>query len=448
MKYFSLDPSTGELLLSFSSMEDGEVEQILATSAEGASAWSAVSLDDRCKVVRVLAHRLRARQGELASLMSLEMGKLQAEAVAEIEKCAAACEFFVAHAAAWMADEPAEIDGADVRVVWQPLGTVLAVMPWNFPFWQVIRCAIPALLGGNAIILKHAPNVPQCAQAIAGLMTEAGLPAGVFQSVFADNDQVARMIADRRVQAVTLTGSERAGKAVAAVAGQHLKKCVLELGGSDAFVVLEDAPLEQAVTNALTARFQNAGQSCIAAKRFIVVSAVHDAFVEKFREAIRSLECRVTLAPLARADLRDGLHAQVSRSLAEGARCETGGQADPGPGFYYQPTLLAKVDAGMPAADEEMFGPVASVLEVADEAAALAVANASKYGLGASVWTADLERGTAFARQFQSGMAFVNTMVRSDVRVPFGGIKSSGYGRELSQLGMREFMNAKTLWVQ
>ncbi len=448
MKYFSLNPSTGKLLLSFSNMEDGEVEQVLAASARGASAWSAASLDDRCNVVRALAHRLRARQDELASLMSLEMGKLQAEAVAEIEKCATACEFFLAHAPEWMADEPSGIDGADVRVVWQPLGTVLAIMPWNFPFWQVIRCAVPALLGGNAIILKHAPNVPQCAQAIAALMMEAGLPEGAFHTVFADDDQVARMIADHRVHAVTLTGSERAGKAVAEVAGKHLKKCVLELGGSDAFVVLEDAPLEQTVGTALTARFQNAGQSCIAAKRFIVVSDVHDAFVERFRDAIQTLECRVTLAPLARADLREGLHTQVSRSLAAGARCETGGQPDAGPGFYYQPTLLTQVAAGMPAADEEMFGPVASVLEVADEADALAVANASRYGLGASVWTADLARGAAFARQFQSGMAFVNAMVRSDVRVPFGGVKSSGYGRELSQLGMREFMNAKTLWVQ
>jgi succinate-semialdehyde dehydrogenase/glutarate-semialdehyde dehydrogenase len=326
-------------------------------------------------------------------------------------------------------------------------------MPWNFPFWQVLRCAVPALAAGNTVILKHAANVPQCALTIARLFEEAGFPAGVFQSVLATSEQVAGLIGDERIHAVSLTGSEGAGRRVAETAGRHLKKSVLELGGSDAFVVLDDADLDAALDFAVRSRCLNCGQSCIAAKRFVVVEARADEFVGGFRRRLEDLrpgdplDQATTLAPMARADLRDDLHGQVSESLHRGAERVTGGRIVDRPGYFYAPTLLDRVRPGMPAFDDEVFGPVAALVRAVDEDQALELANASRFGLGGSVWTRDSRRGEAFARRMACGSAFVNGLVKSDPRLPFGGIKASGYGRELSLLGIREFVNAKTVWV-
>jgi succinate-semialdehyde dehydrogenase/glutarate-semialdehyde dehydrogenase len=382
------------------------------------------------------------------------MGKLLSEARAEVAKCALACDYYAEQAPAFLADEVIASDAGKSLVAYQPLGTVLAVMPWNFPLWQVFRFLAPTLAAGNTGLLKHASNVPQCALAVERLVQEAGFPEGVFRTLLIDARDVAGVIADPRVQAVTLTGSEPAGRQVAATAGEQLKKSVLELGGSDAFVVLEDADLDLAVPQAVASRFLNAGQSCIAAKRFIVLAAVAEDFVARFKTAIEALTpgdptaADSSLAPMARTDLREELHAQVQASVAAGATLVTGGSVMAGPGAFYAPTLLDHVGPGMAAFEEELFGPVATVIRVADEAEALAVANDSRFGLGGSVWTRDTTRGEAFARRLQAGAAFVNGMVKSDPRLPFGGIKASGYGRELSHFGLHEFVNAKTVWIK
>jgi succinate-semialdehyde dehydrogenase/glutarate-semialdehyde dehydrogenase len=401
-----------------------------------------------------LAEVVRAEKEVLAQLVTLEMGKCIAESRAEVEKCAQGCEYYAAQAPQFLADEIIATDAGKSLVAYQPIGTVLAVMPWNFPLWQVFRFIAPTLAAGNTGLLKHASNVPQCALAIERLVRAAGFPEGVFRTLMIDAREVAEVIADPRVHAVTLTGSEPAGRSVAAAAGQHLKKSVLELGGSDAFVVLEDADLEHTVQQAVASRFLNCGQSCIAAKRFIVVEAIADDFVARFAEAVAALQPgdpadeNTTLAPMARTDLRDELHAQVQFSIDAGAVRVIGGEPLAGPGAFYAATILDHVVPGMVAYEQELFGPVAAVIRVADEAAALATANDSRFGLGGSVWTQDTTRGEAFARQMQCGSAFVNGMVKSDPRLPFGGIKASGYGRELAQHGLREFVNAKTLWVK
>lgn len=447
MAHETVDPATGKRVASYPELDQSALDCALGVAAVAAAEWREVPLAGRRQVMVALAGVLRSRREVLAGLMTLEMGKLQHEGLAEVDKCAAAAEYCADHAPAWLEDQSTVTDATRSYVAWQPLGTVLAVMPWNFPFWQVIRCAVPALLGGNTVLLKHASNVPQCARALEEIFLAAGLPAGAFSTLLIDNDQVADVIADARVHAVALTGSERAGRAVAAAAGRALKKCVLELGGSDPFVVLEDADINRAAEVAVTARFQNAGQSCIAAKRFIVVEAVHDAFLSAFTTRVRALELGTKLAPMARVDLRDGLHQQVLDSVAAGATCVLGGSVPERAGAWYPATVLTDVRSGMPAADEELFGPVAAVLRVTDEDAALAAAGATPYGLGAAVWTADVVRGERFARLVPAGMTFVNDMVRSDPRLPFGGIKASGFGRELTALGMREFLNAKTVWV-
>ena len=347
-----------------------------------------------------------------------------------------------------------ESDAGRSLVYYQPLGTVLAVMPWNFPFWQVFRFAAPALVAGNTAVLKHASNVPQCALAIESVFREAGFPADTFRTLMISASQVAGVIEDRRIHAVTLTGSEPAGRQVAATAGAALKKSVLELGGSDAFVVLEDADLEMAVSQAVASRYLNAGQSCIAAKRFIVVEAIADRFVERYRKAVEELKAGdpldegTTLAPMARNDLRDELHRQVQESVSAGATLVTGGEPLPGKGAFYAPTILDHVRPGQRAYSEELFGPVAIVIRAADEGDAVRIANDSDFGLGSSVWSADSERGERVARRLEAGCSFVNGMVKSDPRLPFGGIKHSGYGRELSHHGIHEFVNAKTLWIR
>jgi succinate-semialdehyde dehydrogenase/glutarate-semialdehyde dehydrogenase len=397
---------------------------------------------------------LRKHLDEYAGIITREMGKPVTEARAEIEKCAWLCEYYAQEGPGFLADELIESDASCSLVAWQPLGTVLAVMPWNFPFWQVFRFAVPALVAGNTGLLKHASNVPLCALAIEAVFREAGFPEGVFRSLMISSARVAKLIADPRVHAVTLTGSEPAGREVAAAAGAHLKKTVLELGGSDPFIVLEDADLDLALENAVTSRFLNTGQSCIAAKRFILVESIADEFVRRFRAAVEALTVgdpldeNTRLGPLARIDLRDTLHQQVIDSIAAGAVAVTGCNPESGPGAWYQPSILDRVAPGMPAWSEELFGPVALVIRARDEADAVRIANDSPFGLGGSVWTADSVRGERVARQLECGCAFVNGLVKSDPRLPFGGVKHSGYGRELSRLGIREFVNAKTVWIR
>ena len=454
MAYQTINPATGEAGEPFPNWDAAQLDAALGAVAAAHPAWAATPMAERSSLMRRLAGVLRARRDELAALITLEMGKLILEARAEVEKCALACDYYAEHAPRFLADEAIASDAGNSVVAYQPLGTVLAVMPWNFPLWQVFRFAAPALMAGNCGLLKHASNVPRCALAIESVIREAGFPEHVFRTLMIDARDVAGVIRDPRVHAVTLTGSEAAGRQVAATAGEALKKSVLELGGSDAFVVLEDADLDLTVPQALSSRFLNSGQSCIAAKRFIVVDAVADEFVERFRDAVAALrpgdprDEATTFAPMARTDLRDELHRQVLDSIEAGAQVVIGGAPMDGPGAWYQATILDRVTLGMPACDEELFGPVAAVIRVRDEAEALALANASRFGLGGSVWSADSVRGERFARQMQCGVAFVNGMVKSDPRLPFGGIKVSGYGRELSQHGIREFVNIKTLWVR
>jgi len=454
MAYQTTYPATGETVKSFASWTAAELETALAQVNAATPGWAITPLAERCQRLRKLAAVVRTEQESLARLVTLEMGKRIAESRTEVEKCAQGCEFYAEQAAAFLADELIDTDAGKSLVAYQPLGTVLAVMPWNFPLWQVFRFIAPTLAAGNTGLLKHASNVPQCALAIERLVREAGFPEGVFRTLMIDARNVAEVIADPRVQAVTLTGSEPAGRAVAAVAGQHLKKSVLELGGADAFVVLEDANIDLAVQQAVMSRFLNCGQSCIAAKRFIVVDAIADEFVACFVEATKRLrpgdpvDENTTLAPMARADLRDELHGQVQASIAAGAVAVIGGEPVAGPGAFYSATILDQVMPGTLAYEQELFGPVAAVIRVSDETEALAVANDSRFGLGGSVWTQNTARGEQFARQMQCGSAFVNGMVKSDPRLPFGGIKASGYGRELAQHGLREFVNAKSLWVK
>ena len=454
MAFTSINPATGEQVWACGPWDATQIERALAETALATPHWAALDIAERCRLLRRAAAVLRGRAEELAGLITVEMGKLAKEARAEVEKCAWACDYYAEHAPAFVADEIIASDAGKSLVAYQPLGTVLAIMPWNFPMWQVLRFAAPALAAGNTALLKHASNVPQCALAIERVFIEAGFPKGVFHTLMIRAAQTEQVIADPRVHAVTLTGSESAGRQVAAAAGAHLKKTVLELGGSDPFIVLEDADLELAVSNAVVSRFQNAGQSCIAAKRCIVVNKIADAFLARFKNAVEKLTAGdpaaegATLAPMARADLRDELHKQVSASLERGAVKVTGCAHLPGPGYFYAASILDRVAPGMPAYDEELFGPVAAVIRVRDAAEALAVANGSRFGLAGSVWTRDTARGERLARQVQAGACFVNGMVKSDPRLPFGGVKASGYGRELSHHGLREFVNAKTIWVR
>jgi succinate-semialdehyde dehydrogenase/glutarate-semialdehyde dehydrogenase len=454
MSMETINPASGEKIREFRTWGEAEIEGALRQAAGAAPDWRATSFAERSALMRAAAAELHARTEHYAGLITLEMGKLASEAKAEVEKCAWVCDYYAGNAEVFLADELIDTDAGKSYVAYQPLGTVLAVMPWNFPFWQVFRFAAPGLMAGNTGLLKHASNVPQCALAIEEVFNRAGFPAGVFRTLMISATQVEDVIADPRVHAVTLTGSEPAGRKVASTAGGQLKKSVLELGGSDAFVVLEDADLDAAAKVGASARLLNCGQSCIAAKRFIVVDAVADAFLEKLKQNMSTLKIGdpadedTGIGPMARADLREELQRQVDDSIAAGAVAALGCKPEEGEGYYYPPSILDRVQPGMRAWTEELFGPVAIFIRAKDEEDALRIANDSRFGLGGSVWTADSERGEHFALRMESGSTFVNGMVKSDPRLPFGGIKASGYGRELATHGIREFVNAKTVWIK
>jgi succinate-semialdehyde dehydrogenase/glutarate-semialdehyde dehydrogenase len=449
----SVNPATGQLLASFDALDQAAIENRLARAWAAFTLWKRTPFSERAGLLIRAAEILEAQAQELAPLMTLEMGKPVRGATDEILKSARGCRYFAQNAEGFLAEEDVQTQARRSYIRYEPVGPVLAIMPWNFPFWQVFRFAAPALMGGNVALLKHAPNVPQCAQAIEAIFSNAGFPEGVFQNLLVETDQVPAILEDSRVRAVTLTGSERTGRDVAARAGRALKKTVLELGGSDPFIVMPSADLDEAVKVAVQSRTGNSGQSCIAAKRFIVDSSVADQFLERFVRAMEALKVgdpadpKTDMGPLARRDLLDTLDAQVRATVSRGARLLTGGAPLPGAGSYYPPTVLADVPVDSPAYGEELFGPVASVFVVSGMDEAIRLANDTIYGLGASVWTNDTGEQARFVNELEAGQVFINAMVASDPRVPFGGVKNSGYGRELGALGIREFVQAKTVWI-
>lgn len=449
----AINPATEQRIASYDLHTSAQVEQKLANAAKAQKSWALKPVEERASLLLSLAAALRRNSAAYARLITREMGKPITEAEAEIEKSAVTCEFYAKTAPIFLADTPVASNAADSRVVFDPLGVVLAIMPWNYPFWQFIRFAAPALAAGNGALLKHANNVPGCALALEQAFQEAGTPDGLVATLLIEASDVAAVLADERIAAVTLTGSTAVGKLVAAQAGQLMKKQVLELGGSDPFVVLADADIPAAAKAAVKARFSNTGQSCISSKRFIVDASVADQFVAAFCETAKTLKTGnpedrdTTIGPMARANLRDDIHAQVEKSLQEGARLLLGGKPVAGPGYFYEPTVLDHVTPDMTAATEETFGPVAAIIRAADTEDAIRIANATEFGLGAALWTSDLSAAETLVRRIEAGAVFVNGMVASDARLPFGGIKQSGYGRELGEFGIREFTNIKTLWI-
>ncbi len=451
----SVNPLTNETIKTFDEHNDDHVEKTLQNSVRAFESWKKLSYKDRATLFNKLAVILKSKADSLSKIITVEMGKLLTESKAEVLKCAQVCEYYANHSEEFLEDQIIDTDASKSFVTFQPLGTILAIMPWNFPFWQVFRFAAPTLMAGNVAILKHASNVPQCALAIEGLFQEAGFPKHVFQTVLIPGERASKLIADSRISAVTLTGSTEAGKAVAAEAAAHLKKCVLELGGSDPYIILEDANMETAIKACVKSRLLNAGQSCISAKRFIVTAKHYEKFKS---EMISHFEAQkmgdpqsseTSLAPLARMDLRDQLHKQVMNAVKEGATIACGGKMPEMEGAFYGPTLLENVTPDHQAFYEEFFGPVGILFKVKNEKEAIALANATNFGLGSAVFTHDIERGIQIAKnELASGSAFINAFVKSDPRLPFGGIKESGYGRELSHFGIYEFVNIKTVYVQ
>jgi len=453
MPIASINPATGEKVKEFSPFDDAEIEKRLRRADEASRKYRRTSLTERAELLHAVSDLLFQEKQTFAEIITLEMGKLFRDSVAEIEKCARGCRFYAENGARFLEEEPAQTDAAESYVEYQPLGPVLAVMPWNFPFWQVFRFAAPALIAGNVGLLKHASNVPQCALAIEQIFCRAGFENGVFQTLLIEPDQVEKLIVDARVKAVTVTGSEKAGAAVASAAAREIKKSVLELGGSDAFIVMPSADFESALSTAVKARTINTGQSCIAAKRFIIADEIYERFLQQFVERMRALKVgdpmdpETELGPLATEQILQGVDDQIQKTIAQGAKLLTGGNRIHGPGFFYEPTVLVDVPKESPAYREEVFGPVAAVFRVGDADAAVELANDTTFGLGSSAWTQDRKEQKLFASELDSGMVFINAMVASDPRLPFGGVKRSGFGRELGAAGIREFTNTKTIWI-
>lgn len=454
MPYISLNPTTNKTLKTYTSWNGSHLATALEKAHKAQQIWAQTSFPQRAEHMHRAALLLHERANEYAVLMAAEMGKPIREGRAEAEKCAIACDYYGVHAEHFMQAEMVQTGAGKSYVSYEPMGVVLGVMPWNFPFFQVIRFTAPALMAGNACVLKHASNVPQSALALERLFRDAGFPPHLFTTLMIESADVADAIASRYVQAVTLTGSENAGREIASHAGQHLKKCVLELGGSDAFIVLKDADLELAATFAVRSRFQNCGQSCIAAKRIIPVAEIADEFNALFVQKTKDLRMgdpmndTTQIGPMARLDLRENLHQQVTDSIAQGAQVALGCKPMEGEGAFYPPSILDGVTAKTRAYHEELFGPVAAVIRAKDEEDAIRIANDTRFGLGSSIWSRDTEHAEALARRIQAGCSFINGMVKSDPRLPFGGTKASGFGRELSYHGIREFVNIKTVWIR
>src|SRR5438874_306978 len=453
MAIASINPATGELSKRFDPLTDGEIESALDRAVSAFEKHRRSSFAERAAKLQRAAEMLEKDRERFARIITAEMGKLLPGSIEEIEKCARGCRYYAEHGEKFLSEQIVSSNAGQSYVRYEPLGAVLAIMPWNFPFWQVFRFAAPALLAGNVGLLKHAANVPQCALAIEEIFCRAGFDEGIFQTLLIEAQQVEKVIVDPRVQAITLTGSEKAGSAVASTAARHIKKSVLELGGSDPFIVMPTADFESTLTTAIKARTINNGQSCIAAKRFLVADEVYDEFLRQFVERMRALKVgdpfdeTTEIGPLATEHILQGVHEQVQKSIAAGAKLLTGGNRIHGSGFFYEPTVLVDVPSDSPAYREEIFGPVASFFRVRDAADAVEIANDTSFGLGASAWTNDRAEQELFASELETGMVFINAMVASDPRLPFGGVKRSGFGRELGVAGIREFTNAKTIWI-
>src|SRR5436305_14511679 len=453
MAIASINPATGEKLKDFTPHKDADIEKALRNAVAAFEKYRGEPFAKRAQLMVSVATLLEREKNELAKIITLEMGKLLRDSVAEIEKCARGCRFYAENGERFLEVEPAQTDAAQSYVDYQPLGPVLAIMPWNFPFWQVFRFAAPALMAGNIGLLKHASNVPQCALLIEQILCRAGFEDGVFQTLLIEPEQAERLISDARVKAVTVTGSEKAGAAVASAAAREIKKTVLELGGSDALIMMPSANFESALSTAVKARTINTGQSCIAAKRLFIADEIYDEFLDQFVDRMRALkvgdpmEPATEIGPLATDQILQGVHDQVQKSIAAGAKLLTGGNRIHGPGFFYEPTVLVNVPRESPAYREEVFGPVASIFRVRDADDAIEMANDTSFGLAASAWTNNPEEQELFTSDLEAGMVFINAMVGSDPRLPFGGVKRSGYGRELGAAGIREFTNTKTIWI-
>jgi len=450
----SLNPATGEVLATYDELTDKQLSEKIDKAQAAFLGWKNVSYEERGHLMVKAGELFKSKADRYATVMTKEMGKPITQAIGESEKCAWVCDFYAEKAAEFLAPEMVETDASESMVRFDPLGIVLAVMPWNYPFWQVVRAFAPALMAGNVMLLKHASNVPECGMLLEEILLEAGFPEGVFQYLAIGSRKVAEVLDDDRVKAATLTGSEYAGGQVASQCGRQIKKTVLELGGSGPFIVLDDADIEAAAEMAVSARFQNCGQSCIAAKRFIVMDSVYDEFVEKFKDGIEAwkfgdpTDAEVQIGPMYAKSGLDEIESQVDRSVEMGARVVTGAGREGEVGAFYKPTILADVTEDMPVFNEETFGPVAAIMKVLSEKEAVSAANNTRFGLGSSLWTSDMSRAKKIIVHLDFGSVFVNGLVKSDPRLPFGGINKSGFGRELSHYGIREFVNVKTVWIK
>lgn len=454
MKYKTINPATNEIIQEFELFSDDQVDELIDTAHKCYQDWKRTDFGERAKMMEKAANVLEDNKGRYGRTMTQEMGKTYKSAVAEVEKCAWVCRYYAKNAKKFLADEIVETEASRSLIAYRPMGILLGVMPWNYPMWQVFRFAAPALMAGNVGLLKHASNVPQSALYIEEVFRDAGFPEGAFTTLLIKSDQVKKILDNTKIRAATLTGSGPAGSAVAAQSGEKIKKTVLELGGSDPYIILEDADLDHAARQCTVSRLLNTGQSCIGAKRFIVLDEIYDSFLGKFTDCMRAATVGnpmedVTMGPMAREDLRDEVHEQVKESVKKGAILHLGGQIPDRVGSYYPATILTNVKPGMPAYDDEIFGPVASVIRVKNEKEAIEVANSTAFGLGSCIFTNDLKRGERIAKdEIEAGSCFVNQYVKSDPRLPFGGIKNSGYGRELSYYGIREFVNVKTIYIK